>query len=127
MKDIQTIASVVALGILGGAISYIPAQAGNCVQTGAIPFGLASDTVQWSVHLAAGTDCIQGLRYGGMLVDTVEIISPPRGGRVTLQGPSFRYRPDSGFSGTDSFSIAISGTRRRMPGRSVIDVAVTVQ
>jgi hypothetical protein len=113
--------------LLSIPIAAIQAGAGNCLTQGAHQFALASDTVQWSMTLAEGSECIQGLRHGAMLIEDVQLAAPPKHGYLTIQGPSFRYRPHPGFKGRDAFSLAISGTRLRIPGNSTVEIEVTVR
>jgi hypothetical protein len=71
-------------------------------------------------------ECIQGLRYSAMLIDQVSVVGAPKGGRVTISGPSFRYFASPDFHGTDSFSLLITGSKQRVHGTSSIQVDVTV-
>jgi hypothetical protein len=74
--------------------------AGDCLSR-PDSFRLQSDTVLWSMVIARGDECIQGLRGKTMLLETVSIVEQPKTGRIVLQGPSFslfrRYRIWFGF------------------------------
>ncbi len=43
------------------------------------PFKLQSDTVRWSVKIASGGECIQGLRWSTIMIDNILITEPPNG------------------------------------------------
>ena len=114
---------------LGPILAWSPTMAhagGNCLLHPE-PFQLQSDTVQWSVKINSGAECVQGLRWSTMMIDDISILDQPKLGRLVLQGPSFRYFSDPGARGTDSFKLSITGTSLRLKGNSVIEVDVTVQ
>jgi hypothetical protein len=116
---------IVFAGVFLGPLVPTMAIAGNCLSR-ADSFRLESDTVQWSMVIARGEDCIQGLRGRTMILDSVSVIEPPKTGRVVLQGPSFRYfaGPEAG---ADSFKLTIVGSSMRMNGTSTIGVEVKVR
>ena len=89
-------------------------------------FRLQSDTVQWSVKIESGGECIQGLRWSTLIIDNISVVDQPKLGRVSLQGPSFRYFSNAGAKGTDSFKLLIGGTSLRIKGTSLVEVEVTV-
>src|SRR5882757_10220526 len=72
------------------ALAPTMAIAGDCLSH-PVPFRLQSDTVQWSMVIARGDECIQGLRGKTMIFESASIVEQPKRGRVVLQGPSFRY------------------------------------
>jgi hypothetical protein len=115
------------LGLVGlvGALAPTPAAAGNCLSRPE-PFLLRSDTVQWSMVIGRGGECLQGLRGRTMLLDSVAILEQPKSGLIQLQGPSFRYSAGP-ETGSDSFRLVIVGTSMRMQGSSTIDVDVQVR
>ena len=55
------------------------------------PFKLQSDTVHWSVRITSGSECIQGLRWSTIMIDSIAVTEQPKAGRLVVQGPSFRY------------------------------------
>jgi hypothetical protein len=61
-----------------------------------------------------------------MLIDQVTVIGAPKGGQVAISGPSFRYIVGPQFHGADSFTLLITGSKRQVPGRSSIQVDITV-
>ena len=90
-------------------------------------YALTSDTVDWSIHVASGQSCVRGLRFGDVLVEKVSLTTPPKSGNVQLEGPGFRYTPNPGFHGDDSFTVEVLGSADRMRGSSTIRVAVSVK
>lgn len=91
------------------------------------PFKLQSDTVRWQVKINAGGECIQGLRWSTIMIETIAITEQPKSGRVTLQGPSFRYFSNPDSKGPDGFKIAVTGTAMRIGGTSSIEVEVNAR
>jgi hypothetical protein len=101
------------------------AIAGECLSHPA-PFRLQSDTVQWSMVIARGDECIQGLRGKTMIIESISLVEQPKRGRVIVQGPSFRYfaGPEAG---PDSFQMVIVGSSVRISGTSAVRVEVQVR
>jgi hypothetical protein len=101
------------------------AIAGDCLPRPE-PLQLRSDSAQWSMVIARGSECIQGLRGKSMIFESVSVLEPPKTGLVVLQGPSFRYSagPDAG---SDSFKLMIVGSSMRMHGTSTVTVEVQVR
>ena len=115
--------SVITLALLllfGGS-----ASAESCIFSSAPGFQLKSDTVEWAMKIASGT-CIRGLRSGAVSSSTVELISPPQSGQVTVLGPGFSYKAKADFQGPDAFTLRVSGTLMRTRGTSEIRVIVDV-
>ena len=107
-------ALVPAMGIAGGCVSSPDS------------FRLQSDTVRWSMVIARGDECIQGLRGKTMLLETVSVVEQPKTRRIILQGPSVRYfaGPEAG---SDSFRLIIAGSSMRMSGTSTVNVEVQIR
>jgi hypothetical protein len=99
---------------------------GTCILHPA-PFRLRSDTVRWSIKIASGGECIQGLRWSTIMIENISVTEPPKSGRLLIQGPSFRYFSNPDFRGVDFFKIAISGTSLHVNGGSSIEVEVNSQ
>src|SRR3954463_8830476 len=83
-----------ALLLLFGGV----ASAESCTFSSAPGFQLKSDTVEWEMKIASGQTCIRGLRSGAVSSSTVEIISPPQSGKVTVLGPGFSYKAKARLS-----------------------------
>ena len=90
------------------------------------PLLFKSDTVQWSIVIARGNECIQGLRGKTMIFESAAIVEPPKTGRVVVQGPSFHYYA-SEAAGSDSFGLTVVGTSMRMRGTSTVKVNIQVR
>ncbi len=88
-------------------------------------YKLAFDTIEWSMTIAPGADCIQGLRWSTMQIYWVTVTEKPKGGEVVIVGSGFRYyaRPD--FSGTDKFTLAVVGKNRHTEGASMVEITVS--
>ena len=115
------------LGIISSATMLFlaaPAFADACLFQPRRPFQLSSDTVEWTMKIASGRTCTQGLRLGSINITSVKLIAPPQSGKVDIQGPSFSYAAKADFQGQDEFTIQVSGTMVRIAG--VSDVKVTV-
>ena len=116
--------SVITLALLllfGGS-----ASAESCIFSSAPGFQLKSDTVEWAMKIASGHTCIRGLRSGAVSSSTVELISPPQSGPVTVLGPGFSYKAKADFQGPDAFTLRVSGTLMRTRGTFEILVIVDV-
>jgi hypothetical protein len=113
-----------ALGLLWALVPKM-VIAGDCLSR-PDAFRLQSDTVQWSMVIARGDECIQGLRGKAMLLESVTVLEQPRTGLVVLQGPSFRYIAGR-EAGSDSFKLVIVGSSLRINGTSTVTVDVQVR
>ena len=89
------------------------------------PYKLAGDTMEWSMTIAPGANCIQGLRWSTMQIYSVSVAEQPERGDITLVGPGFRYSAKSDFHGTDSFALVVIGKNRHDEGQSVIHVKIS--
>ena len=87
---------------------------------------LTSDNVDWSIKIRSGQTCVRGLRFGGVVIETVKLLSPPQSGDVKLLGPGFSYTAKPDFHGDDSFTVVVSGTINKVRGTSTIRVLVSV-
>jgi hypothetical protein len=115
------------LGIISSATMLFlaaPAFADACLFQPRRPFQLSSDTVEWTMLIASGRTCTQGLRLGSINITSVKLIAPPQSGKLDIKGPSFSYAAKADFQGQDEFTIQVSGTVIRIAG--VSDVKVTV-
>jgi hypothetical protein len=89
------------------------------------PFTLSSDTMHWTMSIAAGDDCVQGLRWSYMQIYEVTIVDAPTKGKLVMVGPGFRYiASESGDQAPDRFTLLISGKNRRDPGTSILEIEV---
>jgi len=115
--------------VLGSISAWCPtiAGAGGACLLHPEGFRLQSDAVHWSMKINSGAECIQGLRWSTIMIDNIFVSDPPKLGRLSLQGPSFRYFSSPGARGSDSFKLSIVGTSLRQKGVSSIEVDVTVQ
>ena len=89
-------------------------------------YGLVGDTVQWSFAIKRGHSCIAGLRFANVTLDSVKLISQPLSGQVTLSGWGFSYSSAAGIGEKDTFTLALVGKVDKKPGRSTIEVAVSI-
>lgn len=89
------------------------------------PYRLAGDTMEWSMTIAPGANCIQGLRWSTMQIYNVSVAEKPRNGELVLVGPGFRYFAKSDFSGTDAFTLIVSGKNRHDVGTSTVQVTIS--
>jgi hypothetical protein len=126
MKDFLIRAFSAFLGLALVLPPTITEAGGNCLLHPE-PFRLRSDTVHWSMKINSGGECIQGLRWSTIMIDDISVADQPKLGRLSLQGPSFRYFSIPGARGTDSFKLSIAGTSLRLHGVSSIEVEVSIQ
>lgn len=100
------------------------ANAGECHFRGP-QYELQSDTVEWEMKSRVGQSCIRGIRYKLVANPVIKIVTPPRFGSLTLQGPSFSYTTGANFQQEDSFTIEIFGSIGGMSGTSIINVLIS--
>ena len=114
---------LVLIGFL--SVNTSAAYATDCAVNGP-RYLLTSDLVNWSMKIARGQSCIRGLRFNNVTIESLQLVSPPQIGQVTLRGPSFTYTAKSEYEGEDTFTVVVSGTINRSRGRSTIHVGVLV-
>jgi len=113
-----------AIGVAMLATSGLSAQASPSCLKEKQPFALSADTVKWSMTIAPGAECIQGLRWSYMQIYEVSIISSPSKGQLVMVGSGFRYYANPGEQGADKFTLLISGKNRHDVGKSTLEVEV---
>jgi len=102
-----------------------PSQASPSCMRDHRPFQLAGDTIEWSMAIAPGVNCIQGLRWSTMQIFDVSVVKAPTKGNLVLVGPGFRYFASPTFSGKDRFSLLVVGQNRHDRGTSIVEVEVS--
>ncbi|AMN43774.1 hypothetical protein [Rhodoplanes sp. Z2-YC6860] len=118
-------------GILSGVLFGLllglqPSLAGDCIISGPAP-RLDSQSIEWTMGIGRGQQCIRGLRSAAMLINRVEIESPAKHGQVKVQGYAFSYEAPTGFTGEDFFSVLLDGSFRGVPGHTLIKVQVNIR
>jgi hypothetical protein len=112
----------IAIGFM--AILTVSAHASpNCLKNQK-PFALAEDTIIWTMYAAPGSECIQGLRWSFMQIDSVVVSKAPTKGKIGIVGYGFRYFADSKNYEADSFTLVVVGKNRRDPGKSTLQIVV---
>jgi len=112
----------IAIGFM--AILTVSAHASpNCLKNQK-PFALAEDTIIWTMYAAPGSECIQGLRWSFMQIDSVVVSKPPTKGKIGIVGYGFRYFANSQNYEADSFTLVVVGKNRRDPGKSTLEIVV---
>ena len=110
--------------ILGAALSAAANATPNCLKDHA-PFKLAGDSIEYTMSISPGADCIQGLRFATMQIYSVRILEKPRSGELVMVGTGFRYFAKPDFSGTDKFSLMVVGKNLREEGHSTVEIVVS--
>src|ERR1700688_5007010 len=106
------------------AILTVSAHASpNCLKNQK-PFALAGDVIIWTMYAAPGSECIQGLRWSFMQIDSVLVSKAPTKGKIGIVGYGFRYFADSQNYEADSFTLVVVGKNRRDPGKSTLQIVV---
>ena len=123
MSRISFSAAIAAMLVLLASASETKATP-NCLRDNK-PYRLAGDTMEWSMTIAPGADCIQGLRWSTMQIYKVEVTEKPKSGEIVLVGPGFRYFAKPNFSGTDRFTLLVVGKNRHDEGTSTVEVTVS--
>lgn len=106
--------------LASGSVSATP----NCLRD-VKPYKLVGDTMEWSMAIAPGADCIQGLRWSTMQIYSVSVAEMPANGELVLVGPGFRYFARSDFPGTDRFTLVVVGKNRHDEGTSTVQITVS--
>jgi len=122
MSRTGRLASIASLMILTSALNAHATP--NCMRD-INPYRLVGDTMEWSMTIAPGADCIQGLRWSTMQIYSVSISEKPSNGELVLVGPGFRYFAKPNFSGTDKFTLIVVGKNRHAEGTSTIQVTIS--
>jgi hypothetical protein len=99
--------------------------AGGCLVDGP-RYQLAEDTVDWSMMIGRGQNCLHGVRFASMRISKMEVLSPPQSGHLTLGGIGFSYTAKADFQGEDTFAVGVSGVSHGIPGNSTIRITVLV-
>jgi hypothetical protein len=90
-------------------------------------FNFGSDT-STDMRVGSGKPCSVTLRAGARSTFSgVAISSPARNGTVRAGSSGATYQSKPGFKGADSFAFTISGSNASGPGKSTVQVAVTVE
>lgn len=118
---------LLAAGVAASAVLVMAAHASPLCIKDPTPFALSGDTVQWTLTIQPGSDCIQGLRRSYMQIFNVSVVSGPSGGQLAVVGSGFRYVAEADTQGTDKFTLLISGKNRRKAGTSTLEVEVNPQ
>jgi hypothetical protein len=112
----------IAIGFM--AILTVSAHASpNCLKNQK-PFALAEDTVVWTMYAAPGSECIQGLRWSYMQIDSVLVSKAPTKGKIGIVGYGFRYFADSQNYEADAFTLVVVGKNGRDAGKSTLEIVV---
>jgi hypothetical protein len=111
-----------ALTLLGSA--SVANATPNCMRD-IKPYRLAGDTMEWSMTIAPGADCIQGLRWSTMQIYSVSVAEKPKSGELVLVGPGFRYFAKPDFNGTDTFTLVVVGKNRHDEGTSTVQITIS--
>jgi len=106
------------------SLAPAPAKAFNCLGDHK-PFQLVGDSIEYSMKIAPGANCIQGLRWSYMQIYTVWVLEKPKHGELVMVGPGFRYKAKPEYSGEDKFSLVVVGKNRHEEGFSTVKVAVS--
>lgn len=117
-------ASIAAMLTLLASVSVAHATV-NCLGGNNKPYKLAGDTMEWSMTISPGGDCIQGLRWSTMQIYSVSVAEKPTSGKLVLVGPGFRYFAKPDFAGADRFTLVVVGKNRRDEGTSTIQITVS--
>jgi hypothetical protein len=78
------------------------------------------------MQIHTGQSCVRGIRFNDVSFGTINLISSPKFGQVTLLGSGFSYKTRSDFQGEDSFVIKVSGAIKKVSGTSTIHIVVTI-
>ena len=109
-------------------VAFAPTGAnafGSCLKKDRQPFQLSGDSIEYSLAIEPGTDCIQGLRWSFMQIYAVWVLKKPTNGELVMVGPGFRYFAKPDFSGPDKFTLVVVGKNRHEEGYSTVEIIVS--
>lgn len=118
---------LLVVAVAASAICGLVAHASPVCIKERTPFAFSEDTVRWTMSIAPGTDCIQGLRWSYMQIFNVSVVSGPSRGQLTVVGSGFRYSAGNETHGSDKFTLLISGKNVHHLGTSTLEVEVNPQ
>jgi hypothetical protein len=121
----RIIAGLLPAAVLFTSLDIPSAEASPSCFKSLEPYRLVNETVSWSMSIAAGADCIQGLRWSYMQIENVTLASQPKRGKVVIVGSGFRYYSNSEAQGVDRFTLVVSGKNRRDPGTTTVEIIVS--
>jgi len=124
MRKILLAALVIAAPVMS---QDAQAQVRDCVIVGNIlPIGQNS---VGAIQLTSGETCNMFLTTSGTVVSS-SISERPKNGTLTLEGAgSMRYKPRDGYTGTDEFTVTVTGHGQAMTtnATSTLKVRATVK
>jgi len=115
---------LLGVAVAASAMSGLAALASPLCIKERTPFALSHDTVKWTMSIAPGAECVQGLRWSYMQIFNVSVVSGPSRGQLAVLGSGFRYSAEKQTRGTDKFTLLISGNNRQVAGTSTLEVEV---
>jgi len=118
---------LLGVAVAASAVPSLAAHASPLCIKERTPFALSHDTVKWTMSIAPGADCIQGLRWSYMQIFKVSVVSGPSRGQLAVLGSGFRYSAENETRGSDKFTLLISGKNRNVAGTSTVEVEVNPQ
>ncbi|RXG85976.1 hypothetical protein [Bradyrhizobium vignae] len=118
---------LLGVAVAASAVPGLAAHASPLCIKERTPFALSHDTVKWTMSIAPGADCIQGLRWSYMQIFKVSVVSGPSRGQLAVLGSGFRYSAENETRGSDKFTLLISGKNRNVAGTSTVEVEVNPQ
>jgi len=120
MRQSAILATTLPILVSASIVNATP----NCMRD-ISPYKLAGDTMEWSMTIAPGADCIQGLRWSTMQIYSVSVAEKPKFGELVLVGPGFRYFAKPDFNGTDTFTLVVVGKNRHDQGMSTVQIKIS--
>jgi hypothetical protein len=108
-----------------GAMPFASVQAAECIVVGhRATFGSNSTG---NFEVSSGQSCHYAFDLRGAVASS-KIATPARHGTVRMIDlSSFEYKPNAGFTGSDSFAIEATGESQTGKGRSVLTMNVRVK
>lgn len=97
------------------------------------PYRFASETVDWSMRIFGGENCVRDFNLSGALpsspdklkVENLRVVALPEQGHVAIQGSKLSYISSHEFHGNDSFILEVSGVIDGVHGISKIRISIS--
>ena len=116
----------VALGLVAAATPTLAQNAAQCVVSGSPPAGWGFNSTGY-IMIPSGGSCLFTVNIAGEVLSSRVAQTPAHGKLQRLSRSSYVYTSQSGYRGSDAFSVQATGKSPTSSGTSVVTVNATLQ
>jgi hypothetical protein len=113
----------IPLAVVAGLTGCVSVPQSTVCNPGFVPFAFGNDST-W--QLAVGPRGCTGEFSTSGTIQSSSIVKQPANGTAFIQFARYGYSPRAGFSGTDQFTMSVSGQSGARSGTSMVTVRVQV-